>query len=119
MGQSAAQGCKRRETLVEVRYAIAVSFFASTCLLTPARAQVAGGGDMTAPEEHQMDSEDIIVTARKRGESVQQIPIAIDVVSDKTLAATGTGSLLQLESVAPGLNLAKGPSGAEVGVTVR
>ncbi|MCJ8158294.1 TonB-dependent receptor [Sphingomonas sp. LaA6.9] len=66
-----------------------------------------------------MDQQDIIVTARKRDESVQQIPIAIDVVSNKALATTGTASLLQLEAIAPGLNLAKAPVGAEIGVTVR
>ncbi|MEG3126138.1 TonB-dependent receptor [Sphingomonas sp. GB1N7] len=59
------------------------------------------------------------MTARKRSETVQSIPVAIDVVTSQDLVRTGSASLLQIASVAPGLNLAKAPTGNEIGLTIR
>jgi len=63
--------------------------------------------------------EEVLVTARKRVETVQDVPATIGVVSQTAIANTGAVSLLQLQSVAPGINLAKAPTGNEVGVTIR
>ena len=104
---------------METKNAIIAGFFAGVCMISPARAEVANAENAAQPGSRQIDSQDIIVTARKRDESAEKIPIAIDVVSNKALATTGTSSLLQLQAVAPGLNLAEGPVGAEIGVTIR
>ena len=64
-------------------------------------------------------TEEIIVTARKRAETVQDVPVTIGVVTPAALARTGVTNLLQLQSVAPGVNMAKGGAGTEVGVTLR
>jgi len=90
----------------------------------PAQAQSAASPPAPAPANDSAAPgasavPDIIVTARKRSETAQSIPISIGVVGEKALAMTGSASLLQLADVAPGLNLAKGPVGAEIGVTVR
>jgi iron complex outermembrane receptor protein len=63
--------------------------------------------------------EEVVVTARKRAESVQDVPVTIGVVTPTAIANSGVSSLLQLQSVAPDVNLAKGPTGAEIGVTIR
>jgi iron complex outermembrane recepter protein len=62
---------------------------------------------------------EILVTARRRDETVQKVPIAIDVVTPAALANTGAASLLQIQAVAPGVNLARAPTGSEVGITIR
>ncbi|MDP3907567.1 TonB-dependent receptor [Novosphingobium sp.] len=96
---------------------VATGLCALTCLASPAVAQSVG---TDAEAEAQPPSEgDIVVTARKREETAQRIPISIGVVTDAALTRTGSSSLLQLEAVAPGINLAKAPTGAEIGVTVR
>lgn len=46
---------------------------------------------------------DIVVTARRREESLQQVPLAISAFSDETLQRTGTGSLADLAAQTPGL----------------
>lgn len=62
---------------------------------------------------------DVVVTARRRDETVQKVPIAIDVVTPRALAVTGVASLQQLQAVAPGVNLARAPDSSEVGITIR
>lgn len=62
---------------------------------------------------------DIIVTARKRAETAQHIPLSIGVVTAAALARTGSSSLLQLATVSPGINIARAPTGNEIGITIR
>ncbi len=54
---------------------------------------------------------DIIVTAQKRSESVQKVPIAITAVSGATLLRAGVTSTDALQNLAPGLNIAAVGSG--------
>lgn len=46
---------------------------------------------------------DIVVTAQKRSENLQSVPIAITALSGQQLAATGSISTADLKAVAPGL----------------
>lgn len=62
---------------------------------------------------------EIVVTARKRDETVQRVPISIGVVGGPAIAKTGLSSLIDLPSLAPGVTIAKPPAGAEPGVTIR
>ncbi len=62
---------------------------------------------------------DIIVTARKRAETAQHIPLSIGVVTAAALARTGSSSLLQLAAVSPGINVTRAPTGNEIGITIR
>jgi iron complex outermembrane recepter protein len=48
---------------------------------------------------------DIVVTAQKRAENVQDIPIAISAVSSEYLQARGIASIDTLGSVAPNVSL--------------
>ena len=56
-------------------------------------------------------SEEIIVTATKRARNVQNVPIAIEVVSQEKLEKTGTTDLLQLAQKVPGLSVRTGNAG--------
>ena len=46
---------------------------------------------------------DIVVTAQKRAENLQRVPLAVTAVSDAQLAATGVENVQQLATVVPGL----------------
>lgn len=75
-------------------------------VVTPAHGAFAqdGGGEQAANEE-------IIVTATKRARNVQNVPIAIEVVSQEKLEKTGTTDLLQLAQKVPGLSVRTGNAG--------
>ena len=47
--------------------------------------------------------QDIIVTAQKREQRIQDVPIAITVVSGEALARAGAKNLTELQGVAPGI----------------
>lgn len=87
-----------------------------------AAAQDTAPPTATAPDPQADDNtagQEVIVTARRRSETVQNVPATVSVVGEQALASTGANNLQQLQSVAPGLNLAKAPTGNEIGVTVR
>jgi iron complex outermembrane recepter protein len=80
---------------------------AAALLFVPA-SQVAAqdGGTMTAQEaagENQIG--EIIVTAQKRGENIQKVPIAITALSGDDLARQGVRNNLDLTQSVPGLQI--------------
>ena len=78
----------------------------ATLLLAPA-AQVAAQDGGTAPSETATGDQigEIIVTAQKRGENVQKVPIAITALSGDTLAQDGVVTTLDLTQAVPGLQI--------------
>ncbi len=63
--------------------------------------------------------EEIIVTAQKIEENVQDVPIAITAVSGDTLAASGTTSLENLSQLVPSVTFRKGTTNANSAVVLR
>ncbi len=51
------------------------------------------------------DSGTIVVTARKRAETLQDVPIAVTAISGDTLASRGINSVREAAVLAPGLNI--------------
>lgn len=49
--------------------------------------------------------EEVVVTAENRSVSAQRVPITMDLVSGKTIQKQGISDLLQLQSIAPSLNI--------------
>ena len=72
-------------------------------------ARAAPGGEPSAQVE------EIVVTARKRAEGLQDVPISITAVTSEVLAQRGVQSLDQLSQVAPNLNFQQ--AGANPGVS--
>lgn len=74
---------------------------------TPALAQSAeaqpGGASAGPSDATRVD--DIIITARRRSESAQDVPIALSVIGAETLEASGTYNLGQLTQMAPSVQL--------------
>ena len=73
-------------------------------LSAPARAQDEAPAvpPATAAQEEQ-DSNDIIVTARRRAESAQDIPLAVSVIDARQLDETGAFNVNRLQQLAPTL----------------
>lgn len=62
-------------------------------------------GDASAEAEYEDAGEAIIVTARRREESSQDVPIALSVVSATTLEQTGNFTLNQVQQLVPSLQI--------------
>ena len=79
---------------------LTASSFVALCSQTPAFA-----ASDPADAEANQSSGDIIVTAQKRAENVQDVPIAITAVTSEQLNAAGVASTSDLTMVAPSLNV--------------
>jgi iron complex outermembrane recepter protein len=80
-----------------VRQILMVTTFLSACGgAIPAYAQSEGS-------EEQTGIEDIVVTAQRRSESVQDVPIAISAFSSEQLEAQGINNALQMSQYVPNL----------------
>lgn len=78
----------------------AASSAADTAQAAPAAGPSQGGG-----------LNDIIVTAQKRSENIQSVPVSIVAVSGDALVRAGINNLNELQHLAPGLNIATVGSG--------
>lgn len=89
-----------------MKRAILMAGAASLALLisTPALAQSANSAPAAATGD---DSGEIIVTAQKRSERLQDVPLAVTVVGGDVLAATGKVSLEGAQYLVPSLNFLK------------
>ena len=70
------------------------------------------GSLLTAPAF--ADLEEIIVTAQKRSENLQDVPIAISVVTGKSMLAAGVGKVEELSVVVPGFSLTREGAATEL-----
>ncbi len=80
------------------RILMATTILAACAGSLPAFAQTEG-----AEEEEQSGIEDIVVTAQRRSESVQDVPIAISAFSADQMAAQGINNTLQMSQYVPNL----------------
>jgi iron complex outermembrane recepter protein len=89
--------------------AIATILLASTCLSGAALAQ-------TAPDDAAADS-DIIVTATKRSESIQRVPISLQALSTETLAQHQVTNLDDYVKLLPSVSFQTyGPSQSDISI---
>jgi iron complex outermembrane receptor protein len=80
---------------------------AAALLTAPAFAQDAAPPTGTAPVESDTAPGDIIVTAQKRSERLQDVPIAVSVISGDAIAAKGAVNLEGAQYLVPTLNFRK------------
>ena len=100
-------------------------------MLTHRRAMLSGAAmvlalsAISATAAHAQSSQDapvieeIIVTAQKRSENVQKVPIAISVVSGEAMERANINSAEQLIQAAPSLTFRKGNTNKDSALTVR
>ncbi|HEX7742781.1 MAG TPA: TonB-dependent receptor plug domain-containing protein, partial [Sphingobium sp.] len=74
-----------------------------------AHAQAPAAADQSEPAaQEQGGIEEIVVTAQKRSESAQKVPIAISAFSADAIAERAVGNISQLSGLAPNVNLDAG-----------
>lgn len=100
----------------------AMSLLASSCLATslvyaaPAYAQDAGG---EAVEQAQGGITTIVVTARKREESVQDVPVAVTAISGEVIERRDITSIEKIAAATPNLNVGRASNGSAAQITLR
>ena len=90
---------------------LSTSVLASSCALMAllvANPALAEGDNARQDGKQDVGIQDIVVTAQKRVESAQTVPIAISVFSGKALAERAVGNVSQLTAVAPNVNFDNG-----------
>jgi outer membrane receptor protein involved in Fe transport len=63
--------------------------------------------------------EEIIVTARKREESVQTVPVAVTAISEKTIQARDITSIEKIAAATPNLSVGRASNGSGAQLTMR
>jgi len=95
-----------------MRYKTLAILLSSSALAAPAIAQ-----DATAPAANAAAAQptpapqgigEIVVTAQKRAENVQKVPIAISAFTSQALRERAVGNIAQLSAIAPNVNLDAG-----------
>lgn len=91
-----------------------------------AQATVGSGtGTASVDQQNQSSStaapalEEVLVTAQKRSENVQDVPSSISVFSDEKLQQLHATSLTDYAAYIPGLNVAGGGSPGQIAITLR
>jgi iron complex outermembrane receptor protein len=74
-------------------------------LATPAYAQSTSAAPAAAEADGETSREDIVVTARRRQETAQEVPLAISVVSVNQIENAGNFSILRMQQIAPTLQV--------------
>ena len=90
------------------RAALATSTAMIVCALLAPTAQAQDGTDSDAQDPRSRlvyDAPEIIVTARRRAENVQDVPISLTVVNGEALERTNTNNVGQLTQLAPSVQL--------------
>ena len=78
---------------------------------TDAAAQPDTGSGAAVTPEAQVGDQDIVVTARRREETLQDVPVAISAVSGDTIERRGLNSVSEVARLTPGLNINSDGSG--------
>lgn len=84
-------------------------FYGSAAVLAMAGTTQGALAQTASPQA--VNIEDIIVTAQKREQSVQDVPISLVAVGEEQLAKTGAVSLDDVQRLAPGINISTVGSG--------
>ena len=80
-----------------------IAIAAALCVPQVALAQAAAPQDGASQDDGGL--EEIVVTAQKRDEDLQRVPIAITAVSGEAIVARGVNSTMELNAIVPGLNV--------------
>ena len=89
----------------------------SACWTAPAMAADAAPAG-AAPASSSM-IEEVVVTAQKRAENIQNVPLSIAAVSGKTLTANGVANVLDLPKMVPNLRLDTTSQASGVALRIR
>jgi iron complex outermembrane receptor protein len=108
-----APSAKRGQSRLGLASAIAIAW-AGLTIATPAHAQSAPQAD-----EDQGGIMDIVVTARKREESTQDVPVSVSVIDATTLQNRNVTSLENVAAISPQFTIGRAPSGSGATLVLR
>lgn len=83
----------------------------------PAPAAQAGAADAQKPraEAGEIDAiEEVVVTAQRREEKLQEVPLAVTAFSSDQLESRGIANITDLSALSPGLQISKTPSNSTI-----
>jgi len=107
-------------TILFVGAAVGLALAAQPALAQAALAQDSGSAAKPAGSENAYgDADGIVVTARKREESIQEIPAAVSAVSQKDLTRAGATTLDDVARLTPGLTFNSGNAGGLAAPSLR
>lgn len=104
----------RKSNLVQGVAAIAV-----IASFTPSAAQAQSAGEVAPQADTNDAGDDIVVTARRRTETLTDVPIAIAALSSETIQDRGIASVDSVALLTPGLQFDKGASPADIRPSLR
>ncbi len=92
-------------------------------LTTVSIVSMIAGGALAQTEPPLNDAasrvDDIVVTAQKRSERLQDVPVSISVLNTETLETQGVNNVLALNNLAPGLRVSSGDAAASPKIYIR
>ncbi|MEP6548353.1 MAG: TonB-dependent receptor [Gammaproteobacteria bacterium] len=95
------------------RYGQYLRFIPAFLLVTGAASATAAEGSISSTNEAASDRlEEIVVSARRREENLQQVPISIQALSGDTMAVRGIQRVEDVVASTPNVRVGAGPSGA-------
>ncbi|MDF8335156.1 TonB-dependent receptor [Novosphingobium cyanobacteriorum] len=91
----------------------------ASCMLGGAQVSFAQDAQPQAGAAPAGGLEEIIVTARKREESVQTVPVAVTAISEKTIQARDITSIEKIAAATPNLSVGRASNGSGAQLTMR
>lgn len=86
----------------------------------PAHGQASdANAQAAAPSAPPTSLEQVVVTARRKSERLQDVPLAITAITSKQLEDSGAATLLDIAKLTPGLTINSAGSEANVNITIR
>lgn len=80
----------------------ASSMLTAAIFVTPALAQTAAAANAAAPDANQPPAlEEVVVTARKRAEALNSVPLAVTAITSATIQRAGVTSIEKLNTLVP------------------
>ncbi|WP_421738717.1 TonB-dependent receptor [Caulobacter sp.] len=76
-------------------------------------------GVATAQTRDATAIEEIVVTAQKRSENLQDVPVSVTALTSDALAARGVNNVLALNNLAPGMRISAGDAAANPKIYIR
>ena len=94
-----------------------ISFFSSACIAVLGAAMATAASAQSPPSQAQT-LEEVVVTAQRRSENLQTVPIAATVLGGEELAERGITNIQGLETAAAGLSI-QPPGSGETYINIR
>ncbi len=103
--------------VAKMRLLTSVALIASTCVAAPAFAQSTTPAAAQEADSDDGSITDIVVTAQRREERLQDVPVSVSAFTADDLRKTGATDLSRLENIVPGFNF--GRSGTDARPAIR